>query len=284
MIEPWDCWKTWIVSVLWCLGTLLVAGHLVWAVPSEPAPERKQEERWYRPTYREKRFPPPVVKKLKSLPFVKPVAPVIWNHGSRKKRWIALTFDACSWRSRSRFDRRIAKILIETKTPATLFVGGKWVLEHKQEARWLASFSWFEFANHTYLHGHLTRVNSARLIRELRWTQEIVYTHLGKIPTLFRPPYFEVNSRVVHVAAKLGLHTILGDLPSGDPNPKFVPKIMIKHVLTEARNGSIVVMHINRGGHYTAESLRGIIRGLRNKGFQFVTVSKILGVSPYQNL
>lgn len=250
----------------------------------KPPPRRRIviKDRWYKPKYRERRFRPPRVKRLKQLPYVNPVKPVPWNYGSRKVRRVALTFDACSWRSRSRFDRRIANILIRTKTPATLFVGGKWVLEHKREAKWLAKYPFFEFANHTYLHGHLTRVSKARLIRELRWTQEILYTHLGVIPTLFRPPYFESNKRVVRVAAKLGLRTILGDLPSGDPNPKFTKRIMTGHVLKEAKNGSIVVMHINKGGHYTAVALPGIIRGLKRKGFELVKVSTILGVKPYQ--
>ncbi|TNE48301.1 MAG: hypothetical protein EP343_16950 [Deltaproteobacteria bacterium] len=249
-----------------------------------PAPPRKVvvKDKWYKPTYRERWFRPPRVKKLKVLPYVNPVKPIPWNYGSRKIRRVALTFDACSWRSRSRFDRKIAQILVRTKTPATLFVGGKWILEHKREAKWLAKYPFFEFANHTYLHSHLTRVRTARLIRELRWTQEIIYTHLGVIPTLFRPPYFESNKKVVRVAAKLGLRTILGDLPSGDPNPKFTKRIMTGHVLKEAKNGSIVVMHMNKGGHYTAVALPGIIRGLKRKGFKLVKVSTILGVKPYQ--
>ncbi len=239
--------------------------------------------RWYRPRYRERRFRAPRVK-LKRVPYVVRVKAVPWNYGSRRIRRIALTFDACSWSwsRRSRYDKRITDILIRTKTPATLFVGGKWVLDHKRESRALLKVPFFEFANHTYLHGHLTRVSRARLERELRWTQEIIYTHLGVIPALYRPPFFESNRRVVRTAAKLGLRSILGDLPSGDPNPKFTKRVMTRGVLRDARNGSIVVMHMNGGGHHTAEALPGIIRGLKRKGFTLVKVSTILGVPAYQ--
>jgi peptidoglycan/xylan/chitin deacetylase (PgdA/CDA1 family) len=43
-----------------------------------------------------------------------------------------------------------------------------------------------------------------------------------------------------------------------------------------ARNGSIVVMHINGRGWHTAEALPAIISRLRERGFTFVTVSEML--------
>jgi peptidoglycan/xylan/chitin deacetylase (PgdA/CDA1 family) len=79
----------------------------------------------------------------------------------------------------------------------------------------------------------------------------------------------------------MGLYSILGDLPSGDPDPNFTKKILVRYVLKEAQNGSIVVMHINKGGHHTAEALPDIIRGLRKKGFTLVKVSTLLGLPAY---
>ncbi|HAA54589.1 MAG TPA: hypothetical protein DCE42_07515 [Myxococcales bacterium] len=231
--------------------------------------------KWYRPKYKERRFPPPKMKLKKLLKPGKGL-PFAIDNGTRKKKLIALTFDACSTIYKSRFDKKVADIIINTKTPATIFFGGKWVKDRPKDAKRLASHSFIEVANHAYVHGHLTRVSKKRLIRELRWTQEIIFTILGVVPRYFRPPYVEYNKRVVKEASKLGLITISGDLPSGDPDKRFTKKILIKHVLKEARHGSIVVMHINKGGHHTAKALPEIIKGLKKKGFTLVTVGTMM--------
>jgi len=239
--------------------------------------------RWYRPTYRERYFPPPKIRRLKQLPEIKPLPPLVIDRGPTDKKWISLTFDACSTLRWSRFERRVARTLIRTKTPATLFLGGKWVLDRTKEAKWLASFPFFEIANHAYLHGHLKRVSAKRLEKELLWTQEIIYTVLGVVPTTFRPPYVEFDKRVVQAAAKLGLYTINGDLPSGDPDPNFTPPVLVRRVLREAQHGSIVIMHINKGGHHTAGALPTMIRKLKQRGFTFVTVATMLKALKAQN-
>lgn len=247
-----------------------------------PKPRPRPVE-WYKPRYRERRFYPPR-KKLKKLsyPSEEAIKPTIVEHGPRKKPWVALTFDACSWNSRPRFDRKVANILVRTKTPATLFMGGKWVLKRPKDAKWLASHPFFEIANHSYLHGHLPKVSKKRLINELKWTQEAIYTVLGVVPTLFRPPYLEFDKRVARVAGKLGLRTING-LSSGDPDPNFTKRVLVRYMKKAIKPGSIVVMHINKGGKHTAEALPDIIKNIKRKGYKLVTVGKMLGLG-YQKV
>jgi peptidoglycan/xylan/chitin deacetylase (PgdA/CDA1 family) len=47
-------------------------------------------------------------------------------------------------------------------------------------------------------------------------------------------------------------------------------------VLTLTRNGSIVIMHVNNGGIWTAQALPAIVAGLRERGFQFVSVGQLV--------
>jgi peptidoglycan/xylan/chitin deacetylase (PgdA/CDA1 family) len=47
-------------------------------------------------------------------------------------------------------------------------------------------------------------------------------------------------------------------------------------VLRDAKNGSIIVFHMNKKGVHTAEVLPAIIEGLRKKGFELVTVGEML--------
>lgn len=230
---------------------------------------------YYLPSYHEKNFPSPQIL-LKKLPQAVSETPIEIHNGSRSAKKVALTFDACSTLLPSQFDSVVAQILIDTQTPATIFFGGKWVLDRPKDALMLASVPFFEIGNHTYLHGHLPRVSEMRLYYEILWTQEIIYSFTGKVPTLFRPPYLESDNNVTAAAARIGLKTVCGDLPSGDPDHRATKTRLLDEIKNHIRNGSIIIMHINRGGKHTAESLADIIQTVKNMGFEPVTVSQLL--------
>jgi peptidoglycan/xylan/chitin deacetylase (PgdA/CDA1 family) len=220
-------------------------------------------------------YAPPAMKTL-IPPALPKVQPRVVTNGARTERRIALTFDACSTRQPSYYDERVTKVLVDKGVHATVFLGGKWVEENADHARYLASLPQFELGNHTFLHPHLTRVDDSRVREESAWTQAAIYTVTGRQPLLFRAPYGEYDQRVVRLVAGDGLTTIQYDLPSGDPDVHFTKEILINNVLQHARSGSIIVMHINRRGWHTAEALPGIIDGLRAKGFTLVTVGDLL--------
>jgi peptidoglycan/xylan/chitin deacetylase (PgdA/CDA1 family) len=167
-------------------------------------------------------------------------------------------------------------ILIETETPATLFLGGRWMEEQSEPTRFLASLPQFELANHAFHHPHLNQISDDSIRQELRRTQEVMDSLTGKQPTLFRPPYGEYDDRVVRIAAEMGLKTIQYDLASGDPDPSFTKEKLIGYVTEMARNGSIIVMHMNQGGWHTAEALPEIIARLHKRGFTFKTVTDMI--------
>jgi peptidoglycan/xylan/chitin deacetylase (PgdA/CDA1 family) len=107
-----------------------------------------------------------------------------------------------------------------------------------------------------------------------------MYTLTGQYATLFRAPYGEIDENVVRLAAEMGLTTVQFDLASGDPDRRASKKRLIEHVTRRARNGSIVVMHMNGRGHYTADALPEIVKRLRAKGYQFVTVGQLMAPQP----
>ncbi|HTY37323.1 MAG TPA: polysaccharide deacetylase family protein [Bacteroidota bacterium] len=213
-------------------------------------------------------------------PAIQPVAPIVVLHGPRNLKVLALTFDACSTVAPSRYDEQITNVLIETKTPATIFLGGRWMEEEPEHTRQLASHPQFELANHTYSHPHLNALSDESIRSELVRTQNILDSLTGIRPTLFRPPFGEYDERVVHVAASVGLRTVQFDLASGDPDPGFTEARLIRYVTSMAQNGSIIVMHINKRGWHTAGALPEIISRLRARGFTFVTVSQLLALTP----
>jgi peptidoglycan-N-acetylglucosamine deacetylase len=200
----------------------------------------------------------------------------IVEHGPRERMRVALTFDACST-GRNEYDERITRILRKTETPATFFLGGVWSERGPERVRDLAADPLFELANHTHTHPHMPKVKEdARVLQELLLTQRTVFELTGRLPRYFRPPFGEVNARVAALAARVGLVTIQYDLPSGDPDENATSRRLVNWVLGQARPGSIVVMHVNHPHFATAEALPEIIRGLRSRGYELVTVGTLL--------
>jgi len=204
---------------------------------------------------------------LKQLPPFQPSAPEVISRLEASGRRVALTFDACSTLDRSFYDDRVTRALIQTNTPATLFISGRWAETHLRQMRVLAQNPLFEIANHSYTHPHMTEVPPERQREELLWTQQILYSLAGRVPRFFRPPYGEVDPELAEQAGQTGLRTVEFDFPSGDPDRHITRDRLVAWVLAKARPGSIVVMHMNRRGWHTAEALPEIIAGLRARGF-----------------
>lgn len=202
--------------------------------------------------------------------------PQVINYGVRSQKRIAITFDACSSINESKLDTKLVQILIDHAVPATLFMGGKWVQDQPAAARYLASIPLFEIANHAFHHPHLTRMSETAIQEELEHAQDSIESVTGVRPRYFRPPYGEYNSKLVNVAARLGLTTIQYDLASGDPDKRITAEQLSHYVIHNVKGGSIVVMHINQRGWRTAEALPSIIQTLRKRGYTFVTVSDLL--------
>ncbi len=198
-------------------------------------------------------------------------------HGPRKFPRVALTFDACETKDKKYgYDAKIIKILKKTKTPATLFLGGKWMKSHEEETRALAKEPLFELGNHSTTHLHLKQSPMREILYEIGETQAILKRLTGKKAKYFRCPFGEYDARVLKTAKKLGMKVIQWDVSSGDPDKNITVKRMVPWVVSQVKNGSIIVMHVNGRGWRTAEALPEIIERLRAKGFRFVTVSDLL--------
>ncbi|PTL80648.1 polysaccharide deacetylase family protein [Vitiosangium sp. GDMCC 1.1324] len=237
----------------------LATSACAWIPPAEPEP----------PLPPEKKAPPP------EEPTACLTAPIVTN-GSRSRMRIALTFDACSTH-KNEYDERVIRTLLETGTPATLFIGGGWALANPRRVQELAQYPDFELGNHTFSHPNMPKVKDDRkVLEELQRTQQVVYDLTGRIPKYFRPPFGEVDRRVAWLASQAALTTINFDLPSGDPDETVTPKRLVDWVLRKASPGGIVVMHMNHKRFPTAEALPEVIKGLRKRGFELVTVGTLL--------
>ena len=134
----------------------------------------------------------------------------------------------------------------------------------------------FEIENHTWHHPHLRTLDDDHVRIELVTTQDELERLTGRRPRWFRPPFGEVDARIAGEAAAVGLGTINFDVASGDPAPGMTRTRLVHAVLANVRPGSIVVLHANHRRFATADALPEIIEGLRAKGFELVTVSRLV--------
>jgi len=176
------------------------------------------------------------------------------------------------------FDWKILEILARDEIPATFYLGGRWVETHPDATRAIASSPWIEIGNHTYSHPRLTLMTEDRMAMQIRSTDVILRQRLGRPALSMRPPAGAWDENVVRVASEERLPVILWSVVSGDAGGHVPAARMVRTVLAQTKPGGIVIFHINGRGPFTKDALPEIIKGLRNKGLTFVTVSQLLSL------
>jgi len=193
------------------------------------------------------------------------------HSGPRDQPRIALTFDDNFNTSRA---LAVLEALRRTQTPATMFVTGDYVAGIPQITSSLARGD-FEIADHSMSHPDLTRLSWSSLLYEVGGGTR-TFTALTGVRTapLIRPPYGATNSLVAEAAGQNGfLYVVNWDIDTLDWTGRSADGI-VRHVLDNARNGAIVLMHLSAA--HTYEAVPRIVEGLRNRGYELVTVSRLL--------
>ncbi|SHE64282.1 Peptidoglycan/xylan/chitin deacetylase, PgdA/CDA1 family [Seinonella peptonophila] len=200
-------------------------------------------------------------------------------HGPRQKKQIALTFDDGP---ETVYTKKILKILKDEKVPATFFVIGNQAQAYPEMLRQILEEG-HVIASHSWQHKYLPKLNPNSLHDDLEKTNRIVYEKTGKNMQLLRPPYGaaeKINSQL----KGLNFTVVNWDVDTLDWTPNRTPEQIFQTVINNAKNGSIVLQH-NGGGNRSATTvaLPRIIHALREKGFTFVTVDKLLQIPAYTN-
>ncbi|MEO7668064.1 MAG: polysaccharide deacetylase family protein [Polyangia bacterium] len=203
-------------------------------------------------------------------------APAIIRRIDNPDMQVTFTFDACATKTQANgFDRAVLQVLQRDHVPATIFTSGRWVELHPEAMAELTAESLIEFANHSYDHPHMDRLNTQEIAAELDRT-EAALGRYGRHSVAFRPPFGDFNQRVLDVAREKRLPAVLWDVVSGDPSAHATAEAMIRSVVRQTRPGSIIIFHINARETKTADALPAIFQQLRTRGFQFVHLSALL--------
>ncbi|SET99106.1 polysaccharide deacetylase family protein [Paenibacillus sp. NFR01] len=191
---------------------------------------------------------------------------------------IALTFDDGPDPAET---QQILNVLQRYDAKCTFFAIGKKLAAYPEVAKQIVSEG-HELANHTYNHVYFKRpISGSALQHELELTENEIVKISGKHSRLFRPPGGMYDETLVTVANNMGLKPVLWSWhqDTKDWNRPGVYNIANK-VLRNAHSGDIVLFHdYVHGSSQTKQALEIILPELKKRGFRFVTVSELIGLS-----
>jgi len=189
----------------------------------------------------------------------------------------------------SKWTSKILDILKEKQVPAVFFIIGEQANKYPQILK-REYEEGHEIGNHTFTHPKFDEISHTQIKWELNLTQRLIESTLGVKSILFRPPYgIDHQPEYAEEVAQLPYPQELGYLIVGqriDPDDwrmneekhQRPPEEIVSDVLHQANNGNIVLLHDGGGDRaQTVAALPLMIDQLRAKGYEFVSVSDLIG-------
>lgn len=229
------------------------------------------------------------------------------TRGVKDYKEVCLTFDGGA---SAKATTEILSILEKKSIRCTIFLTGKFMQRYPELVKRMVADG-HEIGNHTYSHHHLTtyrfnerhntlkKVNRLYLQKELKATQEIFRQLTGKdITPYWRAPYGEHNAEIRNWAKEIGYTHISWtrdykrnqsldalDWVTDRNSELYLTSEQIKDRIVnfgeddeDGLNGCIILMHLGSERPYdnAYKKLPELIDELRDKGYEFSTVSEIL--------
>jgi peptidoglycan/xylan/chitin deacetylase (PgdA/CDA1 family) len=189
---------------------------------------------------------------------------------------VALTFDDGPT---ARFTDEILAILREEGVRATFFVVGEALERSPAECQKLVTAG-HELGNHSYSHQRMVLRSYSFIQEEIERTDELIRLcgYEGEIH--FRSPNGKKLILLPCYLHHTGRKNIFWDVaPEGEREVAADASKIVDYVVRETRPGSIILLHIMyKSRAESRAALPGIIHGLREKGYHFVTVSELLAL------
>jgi peptidoglycan-N-acetylglucosamine deacetylase len=195
--------------------------------------------------------------------------------GGKRKRLVALTFDD----GPGPYTVRVLDQLRRLHVPATFFEIGSMVRAFPAVAR-LVRQRGYPIGDHTESHPFLARLPQRFQGQEITTGAKMIDKATGEYPDMFRPPYGSFNESTIRELTHRKMLMVLWDVvPSDFARPGA--QVIVNRVLSAVKPGSIILLHDGGGDRsQTIAALPAIVRGLKKRGFTFVTIPRLMRESP----
>ena len=137
-------------------------------------------------------------------------------------------------------------------------------------------------ANHSYDHVTLTHLTDEQIHTQIDESAHEIKAIIGKTPAIFRPPYGEINDKMLRMLSAYGRHTVVWSVDTLDWSVQTADEIT-GNVRRYVRGGDIILMHSNADQKKTAEALPKILDYLLGSGYEVVRLDDMLGVDAYED-
>ncbi len=197
-------------------------------------------------------------------PLANPVYRVITS-----QRAMALTINVV-WGTQ--YVPQMLSVLRQNHVHATFMVGGAWAKNHPTLVRQMVTDG-MEVGNHGWNHGHPANMSVKENVLDIEKTNEMVQKVANVLPRVYAPPYGELGSSVIQASQQLHMPLVMWTIDTIDWRPSSQVSDIVNKVLHKAVPGAIVLMHPT---DRSVVALNQIIKGLKEQGYQLVTVSHLL--------
>ena len=192
----------------------------------------------------------------------------IYNVQTEEKK-VAFTMN-CAWNADD-IDN-ILETLKNNDVHITFFMVGNWVDKYPEAVKKIYNAG-HEIGSHSNTHPHVNNLSAEKNLEEINLSISKISKITGKDTKLYRAPYGEYNDTVIRTAQDNGYYTIQWNLDTLDYEG-LTGEEMWKRIENKLQNGSIILSH--NGTEYTADSLDMLIKNIKKKGFELVTISDLI--------
>ncbi|MBN2712392.1 MAG: polysaccharide deacetylase family protein [Planctomycetes bacterium] len=185
------------------------------------------------------------------------------------KPMVALTFDdgPCGQ------TQALLDLFKKEGVKATFFVKGKNAAGWAEMSKKIVDAG-HELGNHSYTHANLTKLDEEGVRKEIEQTQKEIKEKVGVELKVFRAPFLAFNDTVWKVLAENKLPAINCSADTRDWDKATTVEQIVERATSKTEGGTVILMH--GWSKNTLQALPEIIKKLKEKGLQFVTVSELL--------
>ncbi|QJC53329.1 polysaccharide deacetylase family protein [Paenibacillus albicereus] len=191
---------------------------------------------------------------------------------------VALTFDDVP---DEQYTPEVLDILAREHVRATFFVVGQRAAKAPSMLRRIHAEG-HAIGNHSYDHTSYARLSESKFEEQIESTSRLLKAHLGYTPRFLRPPYGEITPSQLMWTQSRGYFVVNWDVDTQDWRGLSADQI-VRNAQKTLAPGSIILQHAGGGiGEDlsgTVKALPRLIRLLREKGYEMVTVPELLGES-----
>ena len=185
-----------------------------------------------------------------------------------EKPMIALTFDDGP---NAQFTPKLLEGLKQRNVHATFFLIGENIEQNSNRNLVKQMYEQGHLiGNHTYRHLEITKLSDEEAYEEIKNTNDLIESIIGKAPAYMRPPF---GSWQRNLEKKMNIIPVLWTVDPLDWTTENVDEIVNK-VVTDTKENDIILLHDCYNSSVIA-ALR-IVDLLQAEGYQFVTVDKLL--------